>query len=308
MSRPAWLEAGLLVFCFGVSFAGPGLSAPTDGGNEVVAKLGTAEVTAASLRAFVRSLDPAVREKALADPNVMNQAIREALVRMALLNEASARKWDQKPDVAAKIAQAREDVIVSTFLASEGTVPESYPSDSEIRAAYDANKDRFLAPRQYRLEQIFVALPPAGKEDRNKAELAARAKADDAARKARVAGAKFDELALALSDKIQGEPAGDLGWAAESQIVPEIRAQIAGLEVGGITEPIRTEDGFHVIRLADTKPAGTKPVAEVRDQIVSALRQKKAQENQQAYLSRLLQKTPAMINEPAMKRLFESTR
>jgi hypothetical protein len=47
-------------------------------------------------------------------------------------------------------------------------------------------------------------------------------------------------------------------------------------------------------------------LAEVRDQIISALRQAKLQENEQAYVSSLLQRTPAMINEPTLRKIFES--
>jgi peptidylprolyl isomerase len=261
------------------------------------------DIPASGLRDFVRTLDPALRKQALADPAIMAKLVRQELVRILILGEAKAKKWDQRPDIAARVARARDDVVASTYLAAAGAVPDGFPSDAEIQAAYDGNRDKFLMPRQYRLEQIFVAIPAGGDK---KAEDAARAKAEDLARKARASGADFNQIANTGSDRAPGEPAGDVGWASEAQIVPEIRSQISGMAVGEVNDPIKTGNGFHVIRLADTKPAGVRPLAEVRDQLVTALRQSKLEENEKAYVSALLAKTPAMINEMALKKLFES--
>lgn len=278
-------------------------TATPEPGADAVARLGTIDIPASSLRDFVRTLDPAMRKQALGDPAVMARLVRQELVRILILNEAISKKWDQRPEIAARIARGRDDVIASTYLAAAGAVPEGYPSDAELQAAYDANRDKFMMPRQYRLEQIFVAIPAGGDK---KAEDAARAKADGLVRKVRTNGANFDEIAKSGSDQAPGEPAGDLGWANEAQIVPEIRNQISGMAIGEISDPIATANGFHIIRLADTKPAGVRPLAEVRDQLVAALRQNKLQENEQAYVSALLEKTPAMINELALKKLFEN--
>ena len=62
-------------------------------------------------------------------------------------------------------------------------------------------------------------------------------------------------LAKTASDAGPGERAGDLGWAAESDIVPEIRTQVAGMTQGEISDPIRVQSGWHIIRLDDTRPA-----------------------------------------------------
>ena len=282
--------------------SGPALAA--DPPADAVARLGSTDIPASALRDFVRTLDPAVRKQAASDPAIMTRLVRQELTRLAILNEANAKKWDQRPDVAARIAKAREDAIVSSYLGAVATLPAGFPTDAQIQALYDSNRDKLMLPRQYRLEQIYVAIPAGGDK---KAEDAARAKADELARKARAKGANFADIARAASDKAEGEPAGDLGWASEAQIVPEIRSQIAGMNTGDIADPIRTGNGWHVVRLVDTRPAGPRPLAEVKDQLVAALRQAKLQEAQQAYVSALLEKTPAMINEMALKKIFEAT-
>jgi peptidylprolyl isomerase len=97
-----------------------------------------------------------------------------------------------------------------------------------------------------------------------------------------------------------------MGWAPENQIVPEIRAKIASMTNGEISDPIRTSDGWHIIRMVDTKPAAPRPLAEVKDQLAALLRQRKAQETEQAYLAGLMEKTPVTVNEFALRKIFET--
>ena len=205
---------------------------------DVVARLGTTDITAAMLQTFVRTLDPAVRKQALGDPALMAKLVRAELARMAVLKEAQAQKWEQRPEVVLQIQRVRDEAITSSYLMSVSTPPADYPSEAEIQSAYDLNRDALMAPRQYRLSQIFVALPTGGDA---KAQEAAHQKADDLARKAKAKGANFEALAAANSDiKTGTEQGGDLGWASEAEIVPEIRSQIVAMAQSEISDPIRT--------------------------------------------------------------------
>jgi parvulin-like peptidyl-prolyl isomerase len=275
-----------------------------DSGSEVVARLGTTDITATMLRNFVRTLDPVVRKQAQGDPALMAKLVRAELARMAVLQVAEAQKWDQRPEVIQQIQRVRDEAVTSSYLMSVSAPPADYPSEPEIQSAYDLNRDALMAPRQYRLSQIFVSLP-AGADA--KAAEAVRQKADDMARKAKATGADFDALVKASADiKAGAEQGGDLGWASETEIVPEIRSQIAGLAQGEVSDPIRTASGWHIIRLDDTRPAAPRPLAEVRDQLVAALRQRKLQANEQAYLNGLLTKSPVAVNEIDLKKIFEN--
>jgi peptidylprolyl isomerase len=271
---------------------------------EVVARLGGTEFTAASLADFVRSLDPTVRKQAVSDPQLLQKLIGLEMARIAVLNEAKAKNWQQRPEIARQIERAREATIVSTYLGSAGAVPAGYPSEAEIKTAYDLNRDTFMMPRQYRLEQIFVASPVTA--DRRAADVAAK-KAADMANTAKAKNTNFGDLARAHSDhKPSAEKRGDLGWASQNDIMPEILTQIAGMTRGEISDPIRSKAGWHVVKLVDTKPAAPRPLAEVKDGLVASLRQRKLQDNQQAYIARMLEKTPVTMNEALLRKLFES--
>jgi peptidylprolyl isomerase len=136
----------------------------------------------------------------------------------------------------------------------------------ETRAAYDLNRARFLMPRRYRLEQIYVAIAPT---DKNGA--AALQKAKSLAAKARDGRTRFEDLARKNSQhKTSAEQGGDTGWLAEGDLLPEIRARIQGMAKGEVSEPIRAGEGWHIVRLMDTQAAGPQPLAEVRPMIVAA--------------------------------------
>jgi peptidylprolyl isomerase len=161
-----------------------------------------------------------------------------------------------------------------------------------------------MQARQYHLAQIFVASPKGADK---KAEEAARKKADDLGRQAKAPNGKFEDIARASSEhKASAAKDGDMGWAAPAQIVKEIRDQVIGMTVGEISAPIRTDAGWHIVRLTATKPAAPRPLAEVKETIVTNLRQRKAKDSQQAYVAKMLEKNPIAINEPGLRKMFET--
>jgi peptidylprolyl isomerase len=83
---------------------------------------------------------------------------------------------------------------------------------------------------------------------------------------------------------------GDLGWIAENQIRPEIKAQVMGLAKNGVSEAIRLDDGWHILKLLDTKAAYTRTLPEVREQLVQQMRSERATAMRRAYLAELLKR------------------
>lgn len=281
-----------------------GAAVAADSGSEIVARLGTTDITAATLSDFVHTLDKSVRKQALADSQVMNRLVRAELAREAVLNEAKAKKWEQRPDVVSQIDRAIDDTIAHSYLTTIAMPPADYPSEAELQSAYDLNRESLMVPRQYKLDQIFIAVPPGTDK---KADDAAQKKIEDLAHKAKARPADFAALAKANSGhKESAAKGGDMGWAPENQIVSEIRDKITGMTVGEVSDPIRTNAGWHIIRMEDTKPAASRSLAEVKDQLIAVLRQRKAEQTEQAYLAGLLEKAPVSVNEIGLRKLFET--
>jgi peptidylprolyl isomerase len=273
-------------------------------GAEVIARVGTSDVTADDIRAIIAALDARQQAALARDPAMLSQVVRTLLGERLVLKEALAKKWEQQPAVSAQIERARENAIVESYLRSITTPPDGFPSEEEIKAVYDANATAFLVPRRFRLAQITVAL---AKDADKTAEEKARKKLEDLTRKLKQPGANFAALAKSDSDDHDGaEKGGEIGWLPETQLRPEIRGQVLGLAKAAVTEPIRLDDGWHILKLLDTEASHTRPLAEVREALVERMRAERAEANRRAYMAELLKQNPPIINELALSKLLEA--
>jgi parvulin-like peptidyl-prolyl isomerase len=280
-----------------IALGAPGSHAAGD----VVAQHGTITLTTDDVRQMLAALDPLVRDKIQHDPAALTNFVRERLVQQILLQEARDKKWDQRPEIVAAANQARDAAIVTSYLLSVSAPDAGYPSDAEIQAAYDANKPRFLVPRQYQLAQIFIAVPAGS----------ARAVDEEAKKKllelrTQATKPRTDFAAVAKQnsqDRATVDKGGDLGWLREDKLAPEVRTAVAGLQEGGLSEPVRMPDGWHLLKLTGTKPASTAPLADVKATLAEALRKQRTQQNAQAYAAATLRVQPAQIDEITLGKL-----
>ncbi len=268
----------------------------------VVAQQGDVTLTAGAIRDMVRFADPALRQKLDTDPAALGLLVRDRVLQLSVLARAKASNFDQRPDVAWRADRAREAVITDAFVASVTQPDPSYPSAADVQSAYEANKAKLVIPRQYRLSQIFVAVPVDAAKS---ADDAARAKAADARAQAVRARADFAAIARKASeDSATAAKGGDLGWLREDQLVPAVRSVVSGLSEGAVSDPVRAADGWHVLKLDGTRPAGPVPLDTVRDRLAQVLRQQKQQDLAQAYLTDLQKATPLRINEIEIGKLL----
>lgn len=273
-------------------------------GSEVIARVGDSDVTADELRAAFAVLDNRKQSAVARDPALLSQTVRAILANRLVLKEALAKKWDQQAAVIAQLERARENLIVESYLQSVTAPPDSYPSEAEIKSVYDANASAFVVPRRFQLAQIVVTVA----KDADKAtEDTAHRKLDDVVKKMKQPGADFAALARSLSDDVAtAERDGEIGWVAEPDLRTEIRSQVIGLPKAGVTEPLRLDDGWHIIKMLDTEASHTRPLAEVKDALVQRIRAERAEANRRAYVAELLKQTPPVINEIALSKLLDT--
>ena len=158
----------------------------------------------------------------------------------------------------------------------------------------------------FRSAQIF--LPAAESTDKAKAE-EAKKKIGELSAKMGKSGADFAKFAKENSaHKESAEKGGELGWVSEEQMVPEIRRAVAGMAKGDVSPPIKSAAGWHLIKLLDKKPAATRPLADIRSQLVVAMRNRKAQDMERAYLEALSIKLPPNINQIELGKLQSGLR
>jgi peptidyl-prolyl cis-trans isomerase SurA len=148
-------------------------------------------------------------------------------------------------------------------------------SPGEIKAYYDAHPQEFTVGKEsFKLAQILIAVPP----NASPAQIAAaHAKAEDI-RKQLLAGADFGKLAREYSDDDSKSQGGELGNFSRGDMIDSIQKAIDQMKVGEISEPIRTDHGFHILKLEAHDKAGLKPLAEVSSEIQEKLVGQKAEQ------------------------------
>jgi hypothetical protein len=277
-----------------------GICAGTATAAEVVAKAGAIQLDVAQVRALVAALPEQNRAVLAKDLGALEQVVRADLANRIVLAEAEAAGFERKPETIAELARIRGDALARLWILSHATVPAQYPSDADVSAAFDQVKASLHTPAEYRLSQIFVSAPDG--LDAAKTGLALKKAADIAAR---LAGkADFGKLARELSEQAESATRdGDLGWLPEDRLLPEVVRAVKTLKPGEVAGPVKTAQGFHFLRLTETRPERQLTLEESRQTLVAALRARRAQELQQKYLADLATKQSVSVNQIALSTL-----
>ncbi|MDP3583781.1 MAG: peptidyl-prolyl cis-trans isomerase [Thiobacillus sp.] len=199
------------------------------------------------------------REMAQGQPDSpeLDARVRESLVNLELLSRAAVDKGlDKDARVAASLDIRRMDTLAKVYL--EDYVKANPVTDAEIQAAYDQAKAGATEP-EYRARHILV-----------KTEAEAKKIIADLGKKA-----KFEDLAKKQSlDTGSAKNGGALDWSDRRAFVPEFSDALATLKKGETTKtPVKSQFGYHVIRLDDTRKPQIPPLDAVRGEIVKQVQQ-----------------------------------
>jgi peptidyl-prolyl cis-trans isomerase D len=162
------------------------------------------------------------------------------------------------------------------------------PTPAEIERTYNNNIEQYTTPEQVRASHILLKIE--GKDD-----AAVKAKAEGILKQAR-GGADFAELARKYSeDEASAKQGGDLDYFGKGRMVPEFDQIAFSMEPGQISDLVKTQYGYHIIKLVDKKPSTTRTLNEMRQQIADQLAYEKAQ----AQAGDLAQELEKEISKPA---------
>nr|WP_315438543.1 peptidylprolyl isomerase [uncultured Pseudomonas sp.] len=266
-----------------------------------VARLGNQQVTPQELQALLATLPPASAEQLRGNREALERWIRTRLAEKAVLEQADAQGWAQRPDVVRQTRAASEQIVFRDYLRSVSTVPADYPSAAELQQAYDAGKANWMTPPLYRVSQIFLAVPDAQSLE------SVRKQATELSKKAQGTPGDFAALATQYSqDRLTAERGGDSGLQPLQQLVPEVRGVVAKLKVGAVSDPVQSAAGFHVIKLTEQQPARTATLDELRDQLTQALRAQRQEQIAQAYLDGMLNTATLSIDGAELNKVLET--
>lgn len=264
-------------------------SAPTSGSKsetkqegQVLAEVNGGTITTANYDREVKNLPEYLKSMA-ETPQGRKEMLDTMVIRELILQQAAKDGLDKGPEIEEKLQDMKKRLIVEAYLKKK-VEADSQVSDAELKKFYEQNKDKFKTGEQLKASHILV------KTEKEAKDILAQIKG----------GASFEEMAKKNSVDSSAAKGGDLGWFGKGTMVPAFEKAALGLKEGQVSDVVKSDFGFHIIKLTGKRPAGIRPYDEVKDQIKAAIMPSKQQEIFQKIKDELKKSAKITIKEDVL--------
>jgi len=208
------------------------------------------------------------------------------IIKRLLLSEAAKSNIEKDKEFENRLAEIKEQLIIESLLKKKLTAGANI-SDEDLQKYYEANKEKFRKDREINTRHILLKSEEEAKQVRDKLQ----------------AGEDFSDLAKKYSiDPNAKVTGGEVGFHPKGTLLPEYEAAAFKLaKVGQTSGIVKTQFGYHIIRLEGIKPPQYVPFAEVKDFIKQQLIQEKQKEVLDKYIEDLKKSAKITINEELLK-------
>ncbi|WP_085876171.1 peptidylprolyl isomerase [Peptoniphilus vaginalis] len=245
--------------------------------DKVLAEVNGKKITGVDYNLFIDSLNPQLKQ--YFGREELNKDVVNELVYQTLLYEDAMEKGMDKEDEFIQVVEKTKESMLKTYALGK-LLATAEVKDEDIKRFYEDNKDAFKQAESADASHILV-------EEEDKArEIYEKIKN----------GGDFEELAKEFSTCPSKEKGGDLGTFTRGQMVKEFEDAVFENEVGTITEPVKTQFGYHIIKINKKNPARELSFDEVKDKIVEQVRRQKEQEIYNKKITELKDKYEVKMN------------
>ena len=290
---------------------------------EIVARVNNAIITRNELRHNQEQSTQDAKEQHLTQDQIEErkaESLRDLIDQQLLIQKAAELGITADADLVKRLDDLRKEMKVSAMedlqklAESQGVSWEDFKQNTknsiltqkvigsevgshiqvthdDLQKFYDEHKSEISQPERVRLSEILIAndpnAPKGSTAEPSPEQVAeAHAKADEIYQRLK-AGASFDDLARKESSGATAADGGDLGYFKRNDLAKELEAQSFALKAGEFTPPIRTRQGFIILRVNDHIEAGTPPLDSIRDQIQEQIYAQRVQPALRQYLTKL---------------------
>ncbi len=252
---------------------------------EVVATYGGRQLTSTQVMQEFERL-PAPSRAYLTAPDRKRQFIENVIVNDLLFDEGKQTGIDRDPEIERQVNDLRKRLVVQRVMRKYQTPPEV--TEEQAHKYYDENPGLYSGT-QIRASHILV------KDEDTAKQLLAELKAHPE---------KFEEIAKEKStDTTSAQKGGDLGMFGQGRMVPEFERVAFALKAGELSDVVKTQYGYHIIKVAERKEGDRKPFDQVKEQIKATLKNKTLQEQVQNHLDGLKRDANLKIDDAALARI-----
>ncbi|MEK7825274.1 MAG: peptidylprolyl isomerase [Nitrospirota bacterium] len=230
-------ELVVLVLAISIIFNMVGCEQRKDAGGKVVAQINGREIRDDEFKMRFSRLTPALKSK-YSDENGKREFLEEIIKRELLLQEAKKAGIEKDQVLLDRIEEMRERLILNEFLQRE-VDGKLVTTDKELEDYYNLHKDEFKSPDEAKISHILVR-----NEEDAKAVIKRLRKGSDFAKMAR-------EISIDMATKHSG---GEMGVIQKGKFHPQLDSVIFSANEGEISDPVKTERGYHIIKVQKKIP------------------------------------------------------
>lgn len=227
--------------------------------NRILAKVGAFTIMESEVNEMVATLRS--RGQNYDHPQGRAAILEQLIANKLLLTEAQKNLYEHNAAFKAQLEKVKEDMLIN-FAASKVLDEVKPATDEEIKKYYDENIEKFQKGESVNASHILV-----DSEDKAK-ELLAKINAGEIS---------FEDAARENSSCPSKENGGNLGEFTRGQMVPEFDTAVFSMEVGAVSEPVKTQFGYHLIKLISKNEASTYDFDEIKGQLSEMVNQEKKQ-------------------------------
>ncbi len=252
---------------------------------EAAARYGDTVMTVDDLVAELQRLPS--RSRQLMDTAGRERFVENYILHQLLFEEGIRRGLDQDPDILRQIEDMNRRLVVQKLVKELQAVPPI--TEEQIAAYYEGNQARY-STTTLRARHILVREEDTADELRDKLETEPES---------------FADLAKEHSvDTASARKGGDLGFFGHGRMVPEFEAAVFALrDPGDLSAVVKTQYGYHIIKLEERRDGAGKPLDQVREQIRASLRHEAVQNRTQEYYEELKEKAGIRIDTEVVERV-----
>ena len=223
---------------------------------EILATVAGEVITEADVNAFIQNM-PKEQQMYASNPQFRQQIVDQLINYRLFSKYAEEMKMDETAEFEAALNNARKEILAS--MAISETVKAVEVTEEDMKAFYEENSNYFEKGATVSAKHILV------KEEDKCQEILEEI----------IAGKVFEEAAQQYSTCPSGQKGGDLGEFGKGQMVKEFEEAAFAAEIGQVVGPVKTQFGYHLIKVEAKNEATVTPFEEVKEQIRRNLMQQK---------------------------------
>jgi parvulin-like peptidyl-prolyl isomerase len=178
-------------------------------------------------------------------------------------------------------------------------------TDEEARAYYDAHRSEFTSPGEITLREILLDVPTSERGVNVAEDEQVRQRAEEL-RKRLAAGEPFPRLAGEYSSAASKANGGLIGPLNSEELAPNLRSLLDAMQVGDVTEPLRTPRGYQILKLESRTESKVRSFEEARTEIGNRIGEQKLRGEREKYLDRLRAQATIMWRNEELKKAYET--